>query len=361
MTVTINRTRTLRLAGAVAVGWDVPLGHRDDPPGQTGRAALAARYVGEELAGDDWLRRSRLGSHTTEFSFWAPRLSFETVSRRVHRLAQRDVRPERVRALIEAQLAQRARMRADPQVRFFDTMHEAAWGWSNASVLGDVSHLGRATTGLDEHLRRLLALGRISGGGQAREEADWRGDLVVSDMPGQQCRVGVQAVLAPPLAGPAADAVLGEWLGGAQGLLARRLRAERGLAYGSAALAQEQGGTHTLMLGASGLVERLPALVAALRDLVDEIRDHAADTGQLLACADRARHHLLATLDGPFGRLTEKRRISAGHETTETVIAGLPAAARLLAAPGRLAAVPAAVACVAEQDRVDLSSLESLR
>lgn len=367
--ITIVRTRQLAAPRFSALGWDVPLGHADDPADRTGRAALAARFIGQSLAGHDVLgaakRRQELTPYGSHFSFWELDLCAEAIADGVYQLNLSPCAAE-VQRLVDAQLSMARWQVSEPQRHFLNTMHRAAWGWSNHTVLGTENSLAQCTEdGFADYLSRCAREGQITAKLPARAAASadataWRGDLALSPAEGRQIRLGVQVVLGGPASSAAGGAILADWLGGPGGLLVRRLRGERGLIYGSGVQAQQYGDVHTVTLGVSAVIDDLDAVVDGLASMLSELDSTALPADDLARCAERVRHRLTTALDGPFGRLEETRRVRDGAPTAAETLAELGRATAVLAQPGRVAPRSRAVAYVGPAD-VDPNRLEVLR
>ncbi|TNH30584.1 insulinase family protein [Micromonospora orduensis] len=340
-----TRRRELELPHAPALGWDLPEGHADDPPEAVGRAALVARYLAHALARDPatagWMRRHRLTEHASQFSFWSPDARGERLAEAVSRID-----PEPASALLQslaaAQLAQARNQRANPVVTMFRAVETAAWGGSPEEALGDQETLANARGAeLGNCLRRCLARARqidpstgTAPPAPAPDPGSWRGEMVLVDRPGEQCRVVLQFRLTEVIEDAASAAVLAQLLDGSDGLLYRRLRTEAGLVYGTVAVARDDGRPQTLTIGASLLRERLPATIDAIRRCVDEIDDGELPAEALGVAVGRVVDRVLTKLDEPFGALDDHRRRLNGQHSVAVV------AEKASAAPDQLARVP---------------------
>jgi hypothetical protein len=331
--------RPLHVPEAAALGWDIPMGYAADPTELTGRAALAARYFARELAAPTggtagWLRKHVLREDESCFSFWAPGANPAALDRAVREMDLHPS-PDRLRELAEVQLHQTRSQQASPHAVMFRAIEEAAWGRTGNSAGGDEQTLD-AVLALDlpGYLEQCRAAARILDPADpppARQlvpPPTWRGDLVSVHRPGLQCRIAVQYVLAPELSDPASLAVLTQHLDGPDGLVQRRLRAETGLVYGGVALPRTDGGTYSLVLAVSMLVDRLAPALVQLRELVDEIDTAPLEESARDEAALRARHAMFGEVDGPYGPLEDCRRLRAGQPLLREVVAELPAAAR---------------------------------
>lgn len=362
--------RPLHVPEAAALGWDIPVGYAADPPELTGRAALAARYFAAELAAGGtagWMRRHVLREQESRFSFWAPGASAAALERAVGEI---DPRPpaDRLRELAGVQVHQARSQQASPHAVMFRAIEEAAWGRTGNSAGGDEQTLAAVlASDLPGYLERCRSAARILDPAEpdrpVREAAPppaWRGELVSVHRPGLQCRVAVQYVLGPQLSDPASLAVLTQYLDGPDGLVQRRLRAETGLVYGGVALPRTDGGTYSLVLAVSMLVDRLAPALAQLRELVDEIDAHPLADAAVEEAALRARHAMLGEVDGPYGSLEDHRRVLAGQAPLREVAGDLPAAARRLRHGPRFAAdVRPAVCFVGVLDEDTRTRLEA--
>jgi hypothetical protein len=360
----------LRVPESDALGWDVPFGYADDPDDLTGRAALAARYLAVALtrsgpAVGGWIRRHTLREHESRFSFWSPSASADVLRQAVDTL-DRTPAPGSLTDLVDAQLAQSRGQRAVPHVVLFRAMDRAAWGRSAATASGDETTLAAVLAGdFPGYLGECVARSRLvpvapEPARHAVATPDWRGDVVMVDRPGLQCRVAVQRVLAPHLADPAALAVFAEYLDGPDGLVQRRLRTEAGLAYGATAIPHQDGRVCTLVVAASMLVENLSAGLDAVRRVIAEIDRGGLDPDRLAESLRRARHKLRGQLDGPFGALEERRRTVEGLPLVSDTLAGLDAATeRLAGTPRWSAAYRPAVCFVGDPGIVDRKKLEA--
>jgi hypothetical protein len=185
--------------------------------------------------------------------------------------------------------------------------------------------------------------------------------VVTVDQPSEQCRLALRFRLAAAFDDAACGAVLAHLLDGPDGLLYLRLRIEAGLAYGTVAVANEDGRPNTLVVGLSLLGERLPAAIDAVRRCVEEIDCGTLAADELAVAAAGVADRVLAKLDEPFGALEDHRRQLDGHGSLGAVADRAHAAAERLARPGRLStAHRPAVAYVGAVDNAVPDLLRSL-
>jgi hypothetical protein len=343
MPAAVRARRVLHVPRNPAVGWDLAGGSAGDPGRLAGRAALAARYLALELARQEpagapgwqvasWMRRHRLTKARSLFSFWAPDAGPDELRARVARI---DCQPAAaaMERLVASQLAQARTQRAHPAVQLFRTVDQAAWG-PTTDPAGTATTLA-AAAGADfaAYLRRLVDTAEVVAGTTTAavrggdQPAPWHGGAVCVERPGEQCRVAVQARLAPGLDRGAAAAVLAETLEGADGLLHQRVRAEAAVAYGTVATAPEDG---SVVLGITVLRGHLERGVSELRRVVDELDKCELPPDRLAAAAARVGDRVLAKLAEPFGALDDHRQLLAGGPTGIETARQAPAAARQL-------------------------------
>ena len=305
---------------------DLPYGHRDDPPGREGLSALAARWIAagglpERLG---WRTRHRLEAYASSFSYWT---ALGDLGRLAGYLTSRlDPPPEDQLARLRSAQSRLLRKRSgNLYLRMLDAVDDAALGRSGPGPLGDEDSIARITASdVAEHLACCHATGIVvhhsggtpEGGRRIGERADgraWRGGVIADPVPGEtRTRVAVRLPLhdAAPPAGALPLAV--ETLGtGADGLLIRRLRRERSLAYGVAAMSWETAAAPSI--GGYALVE--PGSAAeAVEILFRSVREAVSQppSAELAAAASRCRALLLAQVDQPFGAVMEQRTVARG-------------------------------------------------
>jgi hypothetical protein len=216
-------------------------------------------------------------------------------------------------------------------LRMLDAIDEAALGRSGRGPLGDdtsiaaisaadvAAHLDRCrSTGIAVHHSGApapAAAPRSAGRGAGRA---WSGGVVAAPVPGEtRTRVAVRIPLCAGAAPSGALPLLVELLGtGAEGRLIRRLRRERPLAYGVAAMSWDtaDGSTAVPSAGGYALVEPDRAAEAA-EVLLDTVREALAQppSAELAAAALRCRTLLLVQADQPFGAVMEQRALARGE------------------------------------------------
>jgi hypothetical protein len=371
----ISRRRLVR-AAAAAFGWDIGLGWADDPVQLGGRAALAARFLAQAWSDERsagpiaWAtRRHALLPHASRFSFWSPGLQRHDVVTRC-RQAVPAMTGQLLRELLARQGAAAERQQRDPQQSLVDTVARAAWGWSNSDALGTPQTRSNLTAAdLDAYVRRCLDTSTLLDPASPAEPAArraepyrWAGGTALSNLPGQQCRLGVRIVLNEHLNDRAALLVLADLLGGPAGLVSQRLRAERGLVYGSGVMPYQEGPVCSLTVGVSFLLEDLPKVVAGVAELLVEIDGGALDRAALCDSVERAEQQAAGEAEGPFGPLNERRRTLDGHPPADATVAAVRRTAARLGPAGRLSTTHRyAIGAVADVERVDPDLLEQLR
>jgi len=202
----------------------------------------------------------------------------------------------------------------------------------------------------------------IARGGDTRV---WSGGLVTDPVPGEaRTRVAVRLALRPGSVPPGAVPLLVELLGtGAHGRLIHRLRGERPLAYGVAAMSWTATGPGepAPSVGGYALVDPQHAAEAA-EVLLTTVREavRQGPSAELSAAALRCRTLLLVQLDQPFAAVEEERTRSRGG-TTAGVLAEAAARCARDGLDLRLdEAAPAALAITGVVLPDQLSRLESL-
>jgi hypothetical protein len=313
------------LEGSTAAIVDLPYGHRDDPVGREGLSALVARWIAD---GDlprrlGWHTRHRLEAYASSFSYWTGLGHLGPLAD--HLRARLGPPPEDRLAQLKAAQSRLLRKRSgNLDLRMLDAVDEAALGRSGLGPLGDEDSIARITVSdVADHLDRCRGAGiavHHPGGtspgrrlGERTGEPVWRGGVVAVPVPGEtRTRVAVRLPLrdAVPATGMVPLAV--ETLGtGAEGLLIRRLRRERPLAYGVAAMSWETAAAPSI--GAYALVEPgsaaevVQVLLRSVREVVSQ-----PPSADLTAAATRCRTLLLTQVDQPFGAVTEQRTVAHG-------------------------------------------------
>jgi Peptidase M16 inactive domain len=344
------RRRELHHRRVPALGWDLAEGDAGEPAAVAGRAALAARYLADALARDPsaagWIRRHRLTRHASQFSFWAPDLGIGPLTEAVSRI---DLDPPAgvLTPLVAGQLAQARMRRENPLALMFRAASAAAWGDPVDEALGDQQTLTSACdAGLGDYLTGWADGAQVIKPATTADRPDrspagqpirscldqpWRGETVLVDRPGDQCRLVLSSLLADRVDDEVCATVLAQALDGTDGLLFRWLRTEAGLVYGTVALAKDDEGRRcTLTIGASLLRDRLPAVVDVIRRCVDRIRTGELPAEALGRAAVRVVNQVLTRLDEPFGALDDYRRLLAGQRSQTVVADGALMAARKL-------------------------------
>ncbi|GLZ01149.1 insulinase family protein [Actinoplanes sp. NBRC 103695] len=306
---------------------DLPYGHRDDPVGREGLSALVARWI---AAGDlpqrlGWRTRHRLEAYASSFSYWTAMGDLDLLPGYLN--SRLDPPPEsRLAQLRSAQLRLLHKRSGNLYLRMLDAVDEAALGRSGPGALGDEDSIVRITTSdVAGHLARCHATGialHHAGGtqparGRRIDERTggraWRGGVVAVPMPDEtRTRVAVRLPLhdAAPPAGALPLAV--ETLGtGAEGLLIRRLRRERPLAYGVAAMSWEMAAAPSIggyaLVSPESAAEAVEVLLLSIREAVSQ-----PPSAELAVAATRCRALLLAQVDQPFGAVEEHRTVARG-------------------------------------------------
>lgn len=344
------RHRELHLRRVPALGWDLAEGQASEPATMAGRAALVARYLADSLARDPsaagWIRRHRLTRHASRFSFWSPDLGIGHLAEAVGRI---DLEPPAgtLPRLVAAQLAQSRTRRENPPVLMFRAADAAAWGDPVDDALGDQETLTRACeTGFGDYLTRWIGGAQVIEAAAMADSPDgfpagqpelsaqeerWRGETVLVDRPGEQCRLVLSLLLADGIDDEACAAVLAQVLDGIDGLLFRWLRSEAGLVYGTVAVAESDKGRRcTLTIGASLLRDRLPAVIDAIGRCIDHIRTGELPAEALGRAAACVVGRILTRLDDPFGALDDYRRLLAGQRSQAAMADSAPMAVRKL-------------------------------
>jgi hypothetical protein len=317
------------LARSTAAIADLPYGHRDDPAGREGLSALVARWIaGDTLPGRlGWRTRHRLEAYASSFSYWTATGDLDRLaghlSSRLH-----PPPPDRLAELKAAQSRLLRRRTGNLYLRMLDAVDEAAHGRSGRGPLGDETSIaGISAADVADHLDRCRSTGIVvyhSGGSAPARipRADrrgagraWCGGVIAAPVPGEtRTRVAVRVPLRVDVLPPGALPLLVELLGtGAEGRLIRRLRRDRPLAYGVAALSWDaaDGAGAAPSVGGYALVEPEHAAEAA-EVLLDTVREASAQapSAELAAAAQRCRTLLLVQADQPFGAVTEQRTLA---------------------------------------------------
>jgi hypothetical protein len=342
---TIGNPAPGALARSTAAIADLLYGHRDDPGGREGLSALVARWIaGGTLPGRlGWRTRHRLEAYASSFSYWTATGDLERLpghlSSRLH-----PPPPDRLAELKAAQSRLLRRRTGNLYLRMLDAVDEAAHGPTGSGPLGDETSIaGISAAEVADHLDRCRSTGIVvyhSGGpaparipradrhddaradrhdggpaGRRGGRRVWCGGVIAAPVPGEtRTRVAVRIPLRADARPPGALPLLVELLGtGAEGRLIRRLRRDRSLAYGVAALSWDaaDGAGAAPSVGGYALVEPEHAAEAA-EVLLDTVREAAAQapSAELAAAARRCRTLLLVQADEPFGAVTEQRTLA---------------------------------------------------
>jgi hypothetical protein len=177
----------------------------------------------------------------------------------------RTVDPGRLRRRLLARRAQQAGDRAWYAAR---AIHLAAWGESCVDALPDRESAAaisdRDIIELAAEMARFVRSGRA--GGVLPDVRDWRGGLYRGVRDQHRLTVGVQF----PWPGEPSAAVVCSWLGrvGAPGVLVRTLAEHEVPYYAAAAMPVVEHGTACVSIGLSTTTAHVPALLAAVRDVV---------------------------------------------------------------------------------------------
>jgi hypothetical protein len=314
------------LEGASVAIVDLPYGHRDDPVGREGLSALVARWIadGDLPQRRGWRVRHRLEAYASSFSYWTAMGDLGRLAE--HLRARLGQPPEDRLAHLKAAQSRLLRKRSgNLYLRMLDALDEAALGRSGPGPLGDDDSIARITVSdVADHLHRCRGTGiavhhpggTSSPGGRIGERAGgqaWRGGVKAVPVPGEtRTRVAVRLPLRAGVPATGMVPLAVETLGtGAEGLLIRRLRRERPLAYGVAAMSWET--TAAPSIGGYALVEPESA-AEAVRVLLRSVREMVSQppSADLTAAATRCRTLLLTQVDQPFGAVTEQRTAARG-------------------------------------------------
>lgn len=347
------RTRAGLMAAEVVV--ELPAGHRDDPPGLAGLAALVARCTATRLRDSasarlGWVTSQWLEPHSSAFGFWSALDDLSELPA-AFRSALSPVPADLLDDARRAQVRLAQRHRATSYLRMTAALDSAAWGIAPDAELGDEESLARIDpdvvaayisvcrdTGLRTYRTYLAAepvravrAPRHAGRPDVEFPAaavgavkPWIGGVVRVPMPAERLvRVAVRLPLDPPSAPPGAVELAAQVIGaGMTGLLVERLRIGGGLAYSAAGLYWRTGSRPSI--GAHALVEPEHAATAT-EAIPDSLRAALVrqPSPELAQAAHRLRAALLSQLDQPFGSVMDERRRLRGDPGIVEVAAGV--------------------------------------
>ncbi|WP_438306833.1 insulinase family protein (plasmid) [Streptomyces sp. HUAS TT11] len=316
---------TGRPGGAVMI--EIPAGHRDDPLGKAGLAALLAAVLGEPACGGlpvraaaaGWRSRHRLDERASSFAFWSRR---PDELRCVLDEARRTALPEGAagdRLLDKLRRRQATALRgagATPLTLIRPMLEHAAVGTPVHAGLGSAETIAAVSAAdLAEAAEDLLPRATVYGMGEAQDTdrarvvsdsaPPWRGGLDLMTRPAADAQVGVRLALrdTPPAVLELMTEVLGN---GPDARLHRAVRHCHHLAYGFTVQRWHRPGP--VSIGATATVpaehaaDAVRVLTATVRRLADGVDRRETAVAHL-----RARSLLLGACDDPYAEVDAER------------------------------------------------------